>query len=160
MNAAAKENVIRSMRPFVITDAREELLPQIQKIEQQSFSVPWTEAMLRLQLDPDSHVFLTAETEGNVIGYIGMMFVLDEGYISNVAVHPLWRGRGVADGLLYALEERARQKMLSFLTLEVRESNAPAIALYEKHGFRTVGRRKNYYEKPAEDAILMTRTLD
>lgn len=144
-----------------INDAREELLPQIQKIEQQSFSVPWTDAMLRMQLRPDSHVFLTAEAEdGAVVGYAGMLYVLDEGYISNVAVHPLWRGRGVADGLLYALEERARQKMLSFLTLEVRESNAPAIALYEKHGFRTVGRRKNYYEKPAEDAILMTRTLD
>ena len=148
------------MRPFVITNAREEILPQIQKIEQQSFSVPWTETMLRLQLEPDSHIFLTAESEGDVIGYIGMMFVLDEGYISNVAVHPLWRRRGVADALLSALEERARKKMLSFLTLEVRESNAPAIALYAKHGFRAVGRRKNYYEKPAEDAILMTRTLD
>ena len=148
------------MRSFVITNAQEELLPQIQKIEQQSFSVPWTEAMLRLQLDPDSHVFLTAEAEGSVIGYIGMMFVLDEGYISNVAVHPLWRRRGVADALLDALIEQAGQKMLSFLTLEVRASNAPAIALYEKHGFRAVGRRKNYYEKPAEDAILMTRTLD
>ena len=148
------------MRPFVITNAREEILPQIQKIEQQSFSVPWTETMLRLQLEPDSHIFLTAESEGDVIGYIGMMFVLDEGYISNVAVHPLWRRRGVADALLSALEERARKKMLSFLTLEVRESNAPAIALYAKHSFRAVGRRKNYYEKPAEDAILMTRTLD
>lgn len=148
------------MRPFVITNAREELLPQIQKIEQQSFSVPWTETMLRLQLEPDSHIFLTAEAAGDVIGYIGMMYVLDEGYISNVAVHPLWRRRGVADALLDALIERARQKILSFLTLEVRESNAPAIALYEKHGFRSVGRRKNYYEKPTEDAILMTRTLD
>ncbi len=143
-----------------ITDAREELLPQIQQIEQQSFSVPWTETMLRLQLEPDSHIFLTAEAAGDVIGYIGMMYVLDEGYISNVAVHPLWRRRGVADALLDALTERARQKILSFLTLEVRESNAPAIALYEKHGFRSVGRRKNYYEKPTEDAILMTRTLD
>ena len=157
---AGKGDHDRSMRPFVITNAREELLPQIQKIEQQSFSVPWTETMLRLQLEPDSHIFLTAEAAGDVIGYIGMMYVLDEGYISNVAVHPLWRRRGVADALLDALTERARQKILSFLTLEVRESNAPAIALYEKHGFRSVGRRKNYYEKPTEDAILMTRTLD
>ena len=88
-----------------------------------------------------------------------MMFVLDEGYISNVAVHPQWRRQGVADALLDALTEQARQKLLSFLTLEVRESNAPAIALYEKHGFRAVGRRKSYSEKPREDAILMTRTL-
>ena len=148
------------MRPFVITDAREELLPQIQKIEQQSFSVPWTEAMLRMQLDPNSHVFLTAEAAGDVIGYVGLMYVLDEGYISNVAVHPIWRRRGVADALLEELEQRAKKLMLSFLTLEVRAGNAPAIALYEKHGFRAVGRRKDYYEKPKEDALLMTLTLD
>ena len=145
---------------FTISDAREELLPQIQKIEQHSFSMPWTEAMLRMQLAPDSHVFLTAETEGVVVGYVGLMYVLDEGYVSNVAVHPDWRRRGAADALLTALEARARKLLLSFLTLEVRESNAPAIALYEKHGYRAVGKRKNYYEKPTEDAILMTLKLD
>ena len=145
---------------FTISDAREELLPQIQKIEQHSFSMPWTEAMLRMQLAPDSHVFLTAETEGIVVGYVGLMYVLDEGYVSNVAVHPDWRHRGAADALLTALEARARKLLLSFLTLEVRESNAPAIALYEKHGYRAVGKRKNYYEKPTEDAILMTLKLD
>ncbi len=144
---------------YTITEAREEVLPQIQKIEQQSFSVPWTEPMLRLQLNPDSHVFLTAEAEGRVIGYVGMMYVLDEGYISNVAVQPDRRRRGVADALLRALEARARELRLSFLTLEVREHNRPAIALYEKRGYRVAGRRKNYYEKPAEDALLMTLTL-
>ena len=145
---------------FILSDAREELLPQIQKIEQHSFSVPWTEAMLRMQLAPDSHVFLTAEADGQVVGYVGLMYVLDEGYISNVAVHPDWRRKGAADALLTELEARARKLMLSFLTLEVRESNAPAIALYEKHGYRAVGRRRNYYEKPTEDAILMTLKLD
>ena len=144
---------------YTISDAREDLIPQIQRIEQQSFSVPWTEQMLRVQLSPDSHVFLTAQTEDGVVGYIGMMYVLDEGYISNVAVHPQYRRRGVADALLAALEERARALRLSFLTLEVRQSNAPAVALYEKHGFRAAGRRKNYYEKPTEDALLMTLSL-
>lgn len=144
---------------YIITEAREELLPQIQRIEQQSFAVPWTEQMLRMQLQPDSHVFLTAQAEGGVVGYIGMMYVLDEGYISNVAVHPDFRRRGVADALLDALEARARALLLSFLTLEVRQSNAPAVALYEKHGYRVAGRRKNYYEKPTEDALLMTLTL-
>ena len=147
------------MRPFIITDAREELLPQIQKIEQQSFSVPWSEQMLRLQLDPDSHVFLTARAGDMVVGYVGLMYVLDEGYISNVAVHAAWRRCGVADALLAALEQRAKKLLLSFLTLEVRAGNVPAIALYEKHGFRAVGRRKDYYEKPKEDAILMTLIL-
>ena len=65
----------------------------------------------------------------------------------------------VGDALLDALEARAREKNLAFLTLEVREGNAPARALYGKHGFRDVGRRKNYYEKPREDAILMTKEL-
>ena len=143
-----------------INDAREELLPQIQKIEQQSFSVPWTDAMLRMQLQPDSHVFLTAETpDGAVVGYVGMLYVLDEGYISNVAVRPDCRRQGVAEALLAALEARGRALLLSFLTLEVRESNAAAVALYEKRGYRAVGRRKNYYEKPTEDAVLMTLTL-
>ncbi len=143
-----------------IHDAREELLPQVQRIEQQCFSLPWTEAMLRMQLQPDSHVFLTAETEGVVVGYIGMLYVLDEGYISNVAVRPDFRRRGVAEALLRALEARSRALRLSFLTLEVRAGNAAAVALYEKRGYRVVGRRKNYYEKPTEDAILMTLTLD
>lgn len=142
-----------------ITDAREELLPQIQQIEQQSFSVPWTDAMLRMQLQPDSHVFLTAETDGAVVGYAGMLYVLDEGYISNVAVRPDHRRRGIAEALLAALEARGRALMLSFLTLEVREGNAAAIALYEKRGYRIAGRRKNYYEKPTEDALIMTLTL-
>ena len=146
---------------YHISEAREELLPQLQQIEQRSFSVPWTEAMLRLQLDPNSHVFLTAETEaGLVAGYVGMMYVLDEGYISNVAVAPEYRRQGVADALLDALEARARALCLSFLTLEVRESNGPAVALYQKHGFAPVGRRKDYYEKPREDALLMTRVLE
>ncbi len=144
---------------ITITDAREELLPQIQRIEQQSFSVPWTEQMLRMQLEPDSHVFLTAETADGVVGYVGMMYVLDEGYITNVAVRHDCRRCGIADALLGELERRARALMLSFLTLEVRESNAPAVALYEKRAYRVVGRRKHYYEKPTEDALLMTLTL-
>ena len=142
-----------------IADAREELLPQIQRIEQQSFSVPWTDAMLRMQLQPDSHVFLTAETDEGVVGYVGMLYVLDEGYISNVAVRPDKRRRGVADALLDALEARARALLLRFVTLEVRRSNEGAVALYEKHGYRVVGCRKNYYEKPTEDALLMTLML-
>lgn len=145
---------------ILITDAREAQLPQIEEIERQCFSVPWTEAMLRAQLDPDRYIFLTAEAAGEIAGYVGLQYVLDEGYISNVAVRPEARRRGVAGSLLRALEARARQKRLSFLTLEVRAGNAAAIALYEKCGYRVAGRRKNYYEKPAEDAVLMTLTLE
>jgi ribosomal-protein-alanine N-acetyltransferase len=144
---------------ITITDAREEQLPQLLQLERQCFSVPWTEAMLRAQLSSGDHVFLVAEEDGAVLGYAGLLFVLDEGYISNVAVAPAQRRRGVARALLGALERRAREKGLAFLTLEVRAGNAAAIALYAGCGYETVGRRKNYYEKPAEDALLMTRFL-
>lgn len=145
---------------FTIAEAREELLPRIQRIEQASFSLPWTEAMLRIQLDRNSHIFLTAQAGGRIVGYIGLMYVLDEGYISNVAVDAAFRRCGAGDALVGELIRRCRRMLLSFVTLEVRAGNAPAIALYEKHGFRAVGRRRGYYEKPREDAILMTLTLD
>ena len=82
--------------------------------------------------------------------------LLDEGYISNVAVHPDARRQGIGDALIDALAAKAAELELAFLTLEVRESNAPAIALYAKHGFHPVGKRKNYYDAPKEDAVLMT----
>lgn len=141
---------------FVIVDARKEHLPQIAGIERECFSLPWTERMLRSQLDGERCVFLAALEGGTVLGYAGLAHVLDEGYISNVAVAPAYRRRGVARALVTELAQRARALSLSFLTLEVREGNAPAIALYARHGFRVVGRRRGYYEKPREDALLMT----
>ena len=86
-------------------------------------------------------------------------YVLDEGYISNVAVSPEHRRKGIADRLIRELMTRAGQLELAFVTLEVRESNAPAAELYKKHGFVKVGQRKNYYDLPKEDAILMTKFL-
>ena len=130
-------------------------LPQIIALEKSCFSVPWTEEMLRAQLT-DSHVFLAAVEGGQVLGYAGLQYVLDEGYISNVATSPARRREGIAGMLLSALKERAEELSLAFLTLEVRESNSPARRLYEKHGFFDVGRRTGYYESPREDAILMT----
>ena len=88
-----------------------------------------------------------------------MQTVLDEGYIGNVAVRPAFRRRGIADALLDALETLGRERELSFLTLEVRAGNAPAIALYEKNGYAQTGRRPGYYDHPKEDAILMTYYL-
>ena len=142
---------------YRIIDTTEAQLAQIEKIEQQSFSCPWTMDQLRSQLSDERHVFLTAvDNSGAVLGYVGMMFVLDEGYISNVAVAPNFRRQGVADTLISALMTRAEELSLAFVTLEVRAGNEPAKALYAKHGFVPVGRRKNYYDLPKEDAILMT----
>ena len=138
-----------------IRDVTARDLARILEIERECFSLPWTERQLALQLEP-GHVFLAACADGELIGYVGLGYVLDEGYISNVAVAPEHRRRGAAGALLAELARRARALELSFLTLEVRRGNAPARALYEKNGYKTVGCRKNYYQNPREDAILMT----
>ena len=142
---------------LTVLDAQERHLDALEALEQQCFSVPWTRGQLRSFLPDEQHVFLAAEEDGRLIGYVGMMHVLDEGYIANVAVAPESRRRGVASALIKELIGRAEELDLSFVTLEVRAGNAPAIALYERFGFAPVGRRKNYYDAPKEDAVLMTR---
>ena len=141
---------------FVIADVTAEHIPQIEEIERECFSRPWTAEQLSGQLRDAQHEFIAAVDDGRVLGYVGLMYVLDEGYISNVAVHPAARRQGIGDALIDALAAKAEELELAFLTLEVRESNAPAIALYAKHGFHPVGKRKNYYDAPKEDAVLMT----
>ena len=154
-----RAGMMQSEPAVTIVPAAEAHLPEIEAIERACFSLPWTEEMLRTQLDGSSHLFLTALCGGAVAGYIGLQFVLDEGYISNVAVAPEYRRRGVGRALLDALTARARARDLAFLTLEVRRSNAAAIGLYAGAGFVQVGCRRDYYEKPREDAILMTLYL-
>lgn len=147
------------MDRVIITDAKTEHIPAIERIEQKCFSVPWTEDMLKNQLSGSGKVFLAALYEEEIAGYIGLSIILDEGYISNVAVAPSFRGKGIGCDLISELIVRARKRGASFLTLEVRQSNIPARRLYEKFGFADVGRRKNYYDKPVEDAIIMTLYL-
>lgn len=141
---------------LVIIDVIAEQIPQIEEIERECFSRPWTAEQLSGQMRDEQHEFIAAVNGGKVLGYVGLMYVLDEGYISNVAVHPAARQQGIGDALIDALTAKAEELELAFLTLEVRESNAPAIALYSKHGFHPVGKRKNYYDAPKEDAVLMT----
>ena len=143
-----------------ILDASEAHLPALERLEELCFSLPWTREQLRASLPDAQHVFLAAEDEaGELLGYIGMMHVLDEGYIANVAVDPSCRRQGIGDALIAAVLDRAQALCLAFVTLELRESNLPAAALYKKHGFQAVGRRKDYYAAPREDAILMTKFL-
>ena len=113
-------------------------LEELEKLERLCFSRPWSRKM--------------------VVGYAGLLVVADEGYITNVAVFPEYRRRGVAAQLLSVFENFARGNRLAFLTLEVRPSNTAAIALYESFGFRQAGRRKNYYDLPKEDALILTKT--
>ena len=142
---------------YAILDAAARHLPQVERLEQRCFSVPWTEAQLRAQLPDDRHVFLVAERGDEVLGYVGLMHVLDEGYISNVAVSPDCRRQGIGAALIAELTRRAGRLELAFLTLEARASNAPAIRLYEKMGFRMVGRRPGYYQNPREDALILRK---
>ena len=143
---------------YTIVDARPEHLDALETLEQLCFSMPWDRATLASQLPDTMHVFLVAvDASGAVQGYVGMMHVLDEGYISNVAVAPSARRQGIGDRLIEELLHRAKALELAFVTLEVREHNEPAQALYRKHGFAPVGKRRNYYQAPAEDAVLMTK---
>lgn len=132
-------------------------LDEITALEKVCFSAPWSRNMLAEELDNACSAFLAALDEnGHVVGYAGLQVVLDEGYIANIAVRPEERQKGVASQLLQVFIDFARGNRLSFLTLEVRPSNTAAIVLYGHHGFRTAGRRKNYYEHPKEDALIMT----
>ncbi len=133
-------------------------LDEVAELERICFSMPWSRKMLAEELDNALSAFLVAlDDEGRVAGYAGLQVVLDEGYITNVAVRPDCRRRGVAGKLLQVFLDFAQGNRLAFLTLEVRASNYDAIALYGSRGFRSVGQRKNYYEHPKEDALIMTR---
>lgn len=137
-----------------------EHLGQAAEIERLCFSDPWSEKMLAEHLaNPCSLTLAAVDGVGRLLGYVGLLAVVDEGYITNVAVRPDCRRQGVASSLLQALEARGRARNLTFLTLEARQSNAPARALYEKLGYVQAGLRRNYYENPREDAVIMTKTL-
>ena len=133
-------------------------LDEVAELERICFSAPWSRNMLAEELGNALSAFLVAlDDEGKVAGYAGVQVILDEGYITNVAVRPEYRRRGVAAQLLEVFIAFAEGNRLAFLTLEVRASNQAAIVLYGRHGFRSAGRRRNYYEHPREDAIIMTR---
>ena len=133
-------------------------VPQAAELERLCFPDPWSERMLREHLDNQCAAAIAAMGEdGTLLGYAGLLVVLDEGYITNVAVRPAFRRQGIASELLAVFERFARANHLAFLTLEVRASNAAAVALYEKQGYVRAGLRRNYYEHPKEDAIIMTR---
>lgn len=128
-------------------------------LEVQCFSQPWSRRVLETELLNPNAYFVAALDGEAFLGYAGMHRVLDEGYVANIAVSGECRRRGVATGLLDGLLAFSQAQKLSFLTLEVREHNLPAIAFYTKSGFGEVGRRRDFYANPTEDAILMTRFL-
>ena len=130
---------------------------QIAQLEKICFSDPWSERSIASELDNKLAFWLVAVEGDTVAGYIGSQTVMDETDMMNVAVHPDFRRRGIAEALVTGLVEELKNKGSHCLTLEVRASNAPAIALYEKLGFSEIGRRKNYYRNPREDALILRK---
>ena len=130
---------------------------QIAELEKICFSDPWSERSIASELDNKLAFWLVATEGDTVAGYIGSQTVMDETDMMNVAVHPDFRRRGIAEALVTGLVEELKTLGSHCLTLEVRASNAPAIALYEKLGFSEIGRRKNYYRNPREDALILRK---
>lgn len=145
------------MSEIVIEKMSERHIADIALIEKASFSVPWSENALRDELLNPNACFFAAVCCGKTIGYVGSYSVCGECYITNIAVLPEYRKRGIGEKLLSALIENCRKENCTFLTLEVRKSNMPAISLYEKLGFERAGERKDFYEMPTENALLYTK---
>ncbi len=153
--SSSGETAIRPIEGKLI----EKYIPAIAAIEEKYFSLPWTEKQLRSYMQRENCYFFGAFRGEELVGYIGATLVVDEMEIFNVAVDESCRRCHIGDMLVESVQSLAFELKgssgLERITLEVRAGNAPAIALYEKHGFVEVGRRRNYYEKPREDAVLM-----
>ena len=143
-----------------IEKMRKEHVEQIAEIEREAFSVPWSRDALLVECENELAHFYAALIGEKVVGYFGLHIIINEGYITNIAVGKSHRGQGVAKALMQKMLEISSQHNLCFLTLEVRQSNHPAISLYRRFGFSPEGLRKNFYTSPAEDAVIMTRRFE
>jgi ribosomal-protein-alanine N-acetyltransferase len=143
-----------TIRPLGYAD-----LPQVIAIERRSFTAPWSLAMFVLELSKPSGLSLAAAgPDGKLVGYLILSRYGTAWHLMNVAVDPRWRRRGIAQALLEQMIERGGPE--EPYTLEVRTSNAPAIALYERFGFLAAGTRPRYYRDTGEDAVIMWRTAE
>ena len=139
------------MKPERITPSH---LPLVAELEKAVFHAPWTEQALAL-LTGESGVGFVVAQEGRALAYGGMLCVLDEGQITNIATHPDHRRRGLGRLVVRSLVDHARERGLAEISLEVRETNTAAIALYEELGFVCVGKRPRFYTHPVEAALVM-----
>ncbi len=144
---------------FQIVPIEYDHIKDIATLEKVCFSTPWSAKTIADAYKTGTKFFV-AEKDGKVLGYVGISAIIDEGYITNIAVFPKYRKMGVGTALLEYLFNFAREKELSFISLEVRESNSNAISLYKKFGFTKEGKRKNFYSLPTEDALILTKRFD
>ena len=132
-------------------------VPQVAALEKVCFSQPWSENSIVSELTNPLSVWLVAEIDGALAGYIGSQSVLGESDVMNIAVSPDYRRQGIGEKLVLALVEELKKHGNHCLSLEVRPSNTPALSMYEKLGFAEVGRRPNYYRNPKEDALILRK---
>ena len=142
---------------MMIVNMNESHVAQVAALEKICFSDPWSENSVASELKNPLSCWLVAEEDGEVAGTVGSQSVMDESDIVNVAVPPDHRRKGIAAALVAELVEALKKRESRCLTLEVRASNEPAKALYEKLGFTQVGLRKNYYRNPKEDALILRK---
>ncbi len=144
-----------------IVKAGQEHIEDIVNVEKLSFKIPWSkQSIIDEFVNNEAAIYYCALAGGRAVGYVGMWQVLDEGHITNIAVHPEFRQSGLGSALMEALLEEAGRRGLTALTLEVRKSNHSAQGLYRKYGFSDGGMRKRYYADNNEDAIIMWKRLE
>ena len=142
---------------MTFTEMKAVHVPQVAELEKLCFADPWSEKSVASELNNIWALWIVAVEDDRVVGYIGSQSCGDETDVMNVAVHPDCRRRGIAESLIGVLVTELKNRGSRALMLEVRASNAPAIALYEKLGFYQVGCRKNYYRNPKEDALILRK---
>ena len=142
---------------MILSQMKTEHVAQVAELEKICFSDPWSEKSIASELNNNLSYWLVALEGDLVAGYIGSQTVMGETDMMNVAVHPDYRRRGIAEALVCGLVEELKTLGSHSLTLEVRASNAPAKALYEKLGFSQIGRRPKYYRNPREDALILRK---
>ena len=146
-----------NIREMVLNDAN-----QVFKLDVICFSEAWSLESFQYELTENifARYYVAEDINGTIIGYSGLWHILDEGHITNVAVHPSFRQRGIGKDLVSKLIEESIKDGIKTFTLEVRKSNEPAIHLYKNFGFVEAGIRKGYYQDKNEDAIIMWRHND
>lgn len=154
------EIIERINNTTVIREMQESDIEEIAHLEKECFSEPWSETSLRDELENETARFYVIRDNENLLGYIGSNNICNEVYITNVAVNKECRGKGYGKTLVNHLIKQSELEKACFITLEVRESNENAISLYEKCGFKLIGKRKNFYSKPTEDALIYTYYLE
>lgn len=136
-------------------DMQKKDVEEVVKIEEETFSMPWSQNAFLEMIEAEYAHYMVAEEDNKIIGSCGLRNIAGEGEITNVVIRPEYRNMGIGVNMLCKLIKNAEKIGIQAFTLEVRESNAPAIHVYEKLGFWAEGIRKNFYEKPCEDAVIM-----